>query len=353
MLVLTNHNNLRRFMEIKSLSSRQVRWAQELSCYHFQIDYRQGKANKAADALSWYPQRSVEKEETLRAENVKILHHLQSFLSNASLSGLSTSAELSLLYQVLICGTHILPQLRQFWNIFQAELGAKDPYQVNISAMHLRLPELQDNDKEVKALRAGGLPEDWEEVKGVLHYWGLPYILETIRYKVISCHHDDPLARHFGIDNTRELVGRKYYWPSLKRNVESYVHGCDICLASKAVRHKPYGDIQSLSVPTHRWKDFSMDFVTGLPLSAEWKGNSYDLILVIVDRLTKMVHYKPVKVTIDAPGLAKVILDMVVCHHGLPDSIVTDRSSLFTSKFWSSLIYFLGIKQKLSTVFHP
>ena len=96
-----------------------------------------------------------------------------------------------------------------------------------------------------------------------------------------------------------------------------------------------------------------MDFITGLPISTDWKGDSYDLILVIVDRLTKMVHYKPVKVTIDAPGLAEVIIDVVVRHHGLPDSIVTDRGSLFTSKFWSSLCYFLGIKRKLSTAFHP
>ena len=55
-----------------------------------------------------------------------------------------------------------------------------------------------------------------------------------------------------------------------------------------------------------------MDFVTGLPLFADWKGNNNDSILVIVDRLTKMVHYKPVKVTIDAPGQAEVIIDVVV-----------------------------------------
>ena len=111
-LILTNHNNLRRFMETKSLSSKQVRWAQELSRYHFQIDYYQGKANKAADALSRYPQQSAEEKETLRAKNVKILHRLQSSLSNASLSGLSTSAKLLPFYQVLICGTHVLPHLR-------------------------------------------------------------------------------------------------------------------------------------------------------------------------------------------------------------------------------------------------
>ena len=96
-----------------------------------------------------------------------------------------------------------------------------------------------------------------------------------------------------------------------------------------------------------------MDFVTGLTISTNWKGDSYDSILVIVDRLTKMVYYEPVKVTIDALGLAEVILDVVVRHHGLPDSIVSDRGSLFTSKFWSSLCYFLGIKRRLSTAFHP
>ena len=127
-LVLTDHNNLQRFMDTKSLSSRQVRWAQELSRYHFQIDYRQGKANGAADALSRYPQRSAEEEETLRTENVKILHRLQSSLSNASLSGLSTSAELLTLHRVLICGTHVLPHLCQFWETFRAELGAESPY---------------------------------------------------------------------------------------------------------------------------------------------------------------------------------------------------------------------------------
>ena len=96
-----------------------------------------------------------------------------------------------------------------------------------------------------------------------------------------------------------------------------------------------------------------MDFVTGLPISTDWKGDSYDSILVIVDRLTKMVHYKPVKVTIDAPGLAEVIINMVVRHHGLRNSIVTNRGSLFTSKFWSLLCYFLGIKRRISIAFHP
>ena len=68
-LVLIDHNNLRWFIDTKGLSSRQVCWAQELSRYHFGIDYWQGKANAAADTFSQFLPRSQSKEEELRAEN--------------------------------------------------------------------------------------------------------------------------------------------------------------------------------------------------------------------------------------------------------------------------------------------
>ncbi len=129
--------------------------------------------------------------------------------------------------------------------------------------------------------------------------------------------------------------------------------GLWVCLTSKAVCHKPYGDLQLLLVSTHRWKDLSMDFVIGFPISANLKSLSYDSILVIVNRLTKMIHYESVKVTINVSNQTNVIINMVVWHHSILESIVTDWGSLFTSKFWSSLYYFLGIKRKLSTAFHP
>ncbi len=110
----------------------------------------------------------------------------------------------------------------------------------------------------------------------------------------------------------------------LRQDVKANVKGCDVCLALKAVCHKPYGDLQLLLIPTHRWKDLSINFVTGLPISANWKGDSYNAILVIVNRLTKIVHYKPVKVTINVPGLAEVVINVLMRHHGVPESIVID-----------------------------
>ena len=96
-----------------------------------------------------------------------------------------------------------------------------------------------------------------------------------------------------------------------------------------------------------------MDFVTGLPISTDWKRDKYDFILVFVDRLTKMVYYKPVKIIIDAVGLVEVIIDIVIRHYGFSDSIVTDRGFLFFSKFWSLLCYFFSFKQRLYTTFYP
>ena len=222
----------------------------------------------------------------------------------------------------------------------------------SIGGIRLRLVKLQESNNEAQRVRAEGR-DRYKEIDRVLHYQGLPFVSEVIRTELISRHHDDPLAGHFGIDKTRELIGRKYYRPSLRKDVEAYVKGCNVCLALKAVKHKPYGDLQALPVPTHQWKNLLMYFVTGLPVSTNWKGENYNSILVIVDWLTKMVHYEPVKVIIDAPGLAEIIFNVVVCHYGLPDSIVSNRGSLFTSKFWSLLCYFLGIKRRLSTAFYP
>ena len=139
-LILTDHNNLCCFMDTKSLSSKQVRWIQELSRYHFWINYCQGKANAAADALSKFPQRSQDEENKLQAENGRIFHHLQNSLTNASLAGLSFLPSLpSHLHQVLICGTYVLPQLRHFWDGLRRELASEGPYKASIGGMRLRL----------------------------------------------------------------------------------------------------------------------------------------------------------------------------------------------------------------------
>lgn len=88
-------------------------------------------------------------------------------------------------------------------------------------------------------------------------------------------------------------------------------------------KHKLYGSL-SLLVPTHKWKYFSIDFVIGLPKSKNWQKIQYYSIFLIVERLTKMVHYKLVLTMLDAEQLAKILIKTVIKYYSLLDSIITD-----------------------------
>ena len=142
---------------------------------------------------------------------------------------------------------------------------------------------------------------------------------------------------HFGINKIRELVARNYFWAILCWNVKAYVRGCNICLASKEVYHKSYRNFQFLPISTHCWKDFSIYFVIGFSLLVDWKSNSYNKILVIVNYLTKIVYYIIVMITIDVSGLMEVIINIVMRYYRLLKSIISNYSSLLNLSFWSLL----------------
>ena len=95
-----------------------------------------------------------------------------------------------------------------------------------------------------------------------------------------------------------------------------------------------------------------MDFITDFQLLIDWKDIHCNATLDIVDWLTKIVYYKVFKTTINVSRLAKVIINVVIRHHGLLESIISDHSSLFTSKFWYLLYYLFDIKHRLSTTFY-
>src|SRR3954465_9561861 len=92
-----------------------------------------------------------------------------------------------------------------------------------------------------------------------------------------------------------------------------------------------------------------MDFITGLPRTR----SGYDSICLVADRLTKVAHFIPVKTTYTSAKLAKIYMTRIICLHGVPRSIVSDRGTQFTSKFWNQLHQTLGTRLEFSTAFHP
>jgi hypothetical protein len=107
--------------------------------------------------------------------------------------------------------------------------------------------------------------------------------------------------------------------------------------------------LQPLKIPEWKWEEIGMDFIVELPLTQA----GYDSIWVIVDRLTKVAHFIPVKMTYSGAKLAELYMSRIVCLHGVPKKIVSDRGSQFTSKFWEKLQESMDTKLNFSSAYHP
>src|SRR3954467_11000388 len=108
------------------------------------------------------------------------------------------------------------------------------------------------------------------------------------------------------------------------------------------------GTLKPFPIPEWKWDKVSMDFITGFPKTQ--KGN--DAIFVVVDRLSKVAHFLPVRESITASQLAELYISRIVSLHGVPLEINSDRGSLFTSRFWESFQNALGTRLSFSTAFH-
>jgi hypothetical protein len=113
---------------------------------------------------------------------------------------------------------------------------------------------------------------------------------------------------------------QRYWWYGMKKDVAAHVALCDVCQRVKAEYQRPAGLLQPLKVPEWKWEEIGMDFIVGLPRTRD----GYDSILVIVDRLTKVAHFIPVKTTYTGVKLAELYNSRIVCLHGVPKKIVSD-----------------------------
>ncbi|KAD7476890.1 hypothetical protein E3N88_00026 [Mikania micrantha] len=147
---------------------------------------------------------------------------------------------------------------------------------------------------------------------------------------------------------THSVVGRGVT-PGMKKDIALYVNKCLTCLKVKAEHQKPSGLLQQPEIPIWKWDQISMDFITKLPRTSR----NHDSIWVIVDRLTKSAHFLPIREDYTMDRLAKLYIDEVVMRHGVPISILSDRDSRFTSRFWQTLQNALGTKIYMSTAYHP
>jgi Integrase zinc binding domain/Integrase core domain len=157
--------------------------------------------------------------------------------------------------------------------------------------------------------------------------------------------HHHPIGGHFGKDVMFEKIGDVYFWPQMYTDIRNYVSGCDRCQKRGKVRLSGSLCPIPVSAPFHQ---IGIDFVGPLPRTP--RLNRY--IIVAIDYMTKWPEAKAVKKA-DAITVAEFLYNDIVCRHGCPQRIISDRGTHFKNNVIKELVAKLGTRHQLSTPYHP
>ena len=299
--VWTDHKNLTYFRSPQDLNGRQVRWMNFLHNFTFTLHHVKGKSNTKADSLSRRPGYDEGKDDNKQIVLIK-------------------------------------PEMIK---------GVKRSYDLEPSSLQTDILE----ETRINPLKDANTSDWWLETEeGLWLYKGKIWVPPDPKLieRVIELHHDTPMVGHGGIARTVELIYRNYWWPTYRKDVESYVIGCDKCQRNKPDRTPRANPLVPTEVPGGPWEVITWDIVGPLPMS-----QSKDGILVIVDRFTKRVILEPISMKLTSEGASKILKDRVFRNHGIPKKIISDRDPRFVSKMIREFYHGLGITAAPSTAYHP
>lgn len=275
--IYTDHKSLKGLMNQSIQTPEQHKWLTKLVGYSYEIIYKPGKENVVADALS-----RIEEENptpifaALSAPSCSIASQLQHFFTH------NTAGQ-------------------QMLNKLQTDQNMQQKFSMKSGLLYFK-------DRIFIPSESGLIPSILEEF------------------------HSSPVGGHSGIKATLARLSTLFYWPGMHADVKDFIRRCDVCQYNKYDPHSPYGLLQPLSIPHQVWEDISMDFITSLPPSA-----NQTVIWVVVDRLSKFVHFVALPTSFSASQLASVFVSEIYRLHGVPKTIVSDRDKVFISKFWKEL----------------
>jgi hypothetical protein len=312
--VLTDHANLTYWKSPRKVNCHVARWFAELQEYHLKIQHVPGKLHTSADLLS--RPLGVDRGDTDN-ENMTLLHP-DMFIR------LSTTED---------------PK-DEWWELEQQIGVTQRKYPTEIARWikhHQAAMTHSHNDENLRHWRVQGriaIPPD-----------------DTLKKEILHRFHDLEIRGHQGRDPTIAIIRRHFWWPNMNEWIAQYVKGCAKCQQSKNLTKRAKVPLYRIPTPNDAlpFQIMAMDLITQLPTS-----NGYDAILTIVDhRCTRAAVFLPCKTTITGQEVAKLYYDNVYRWFGLPNKVISDRDPRFTSLFTKALAQQLGIKQNMSSAFHP
>ncbi|KIY68288.1 hypothetical protein CYLTODRAFT_443477 [Cylindrobasidium torrendii FP15055 ss-10] len=370
--VVTDHKALEFFHSQKNLTPRQWRWMEYMSRFDFDITYVKGEDNKVADCLSRYyefdsPDEVHGVEDYVRAD-ARLDPSGEEMPTDRAHEWRTRAVEVRAMRAENARRSKRLQERAEMRDIEAAELadGQRDEHTESVDWGGSTLASWQGTDITIEDMlehENGALevltPGDVMRDAIIASYAGdelFSKILaspkaykqfenngrvvigipkgklgsRSIRGAVIEEAHR--IVGHYGAQRTSEYLRRFYWWPKVHKDTDKFCMSCEFCLRAKVSNERTPGLLHTLPVPTQPWAAISHDFVGPFP---EVDGKNY--LWVIIDRMTSMVHLIPVNTTMKATDLSWIYRHEIVRLHGLPESIVSDRDSKFTSRWWREL----------------
>ena len=292
--VKTDPRSLKFLLEQRVIQPQYQKWISKLLGYSFEVIYKPGLENKAADALSRIP----------------------------------PTVHLNQLTAPNIIDVAVIKE-----EVNQDE----------------RLKKIRGELEE----KGEQQPSKYSMKQGMLMYKNRMVISKTSKLIAMILHtfHNSVFGGHSGFLRTYKRLTGELYWEGMKQYVKKYCEECMICQRNKTLALSPAGLLTPLEVPNRVWEEISMDFVDGLP-----KENGFEVIFVVVDRFrlsVNMVTFLPMKHPYNAKSLAELFVKEVVRLHDFPKSIVSDIDKVFLSSFWKELFRLAGTRLNHSTAYHP
>jgi len=334
----------------RPLSPRQARWQEFLGPFNFEWKYKKGPDN-IADALTRLPE--VDAALTCVQLNSTSLQFLNLSMIHAARSKRPIRASL------LEARAKRRKPFRRvhFLNEMTMEVSSSDdeappPRSTNPPDGLTEFEEALWHHQDHAFFKTHPNKDQWvQDIHGIWRDSKDRLVIPTkeLGNKVLHACHDTVFSGHFGAQRTKNLVQRLFFWPNMNKHITDYCDSCIKCQAVKPLNRAPAGALRPLQVPTGKWTDVTVDMITDLPVSKY----GFDSILVFVDRLTKMTHIVPTTKTMDSEEFCRLLARDVIRLHGAPLSLLSDRGSIFHSRYARTWTSNMGTWQRFSSAYHP